>query len=310
MAQGPTLRKYGVQDTIPIKLYEVDGVDLRTDWTPAAADCELQKDGGDYVQCTNTAVAQDGTYSIVLTATEMEFAIGELKVVDAPTKVFLDEVFNIETYGNASAQHAMDFDEADGSQFVEAGGDGDHLIEAGGTGDQFSDLGGMSDAMKAEVQVEANDALVALDLDHLLNVADADDVADDSVIGKMASTDGDWSNFDEATDSLQSNRDHATTIKSDTAAILLDTGTDGVVISSATQNAIADAYLDRAAAVDGLTPRQVQAITMAAVSGELAGATTTEITIKNHDGTDTRIVATVDADGNRSVVAYTLTGIT
>jgi hypothetical protein len=33
-----------------------------------------------------------------------------LKIVDAATKVFLDKVIIIETYGNASAQHAMDFD--------------------------------------------------------------------------------------------------------------------------------------------------------------------------------------------------------
>lgn len=81
------------------------------------------------------------------------------------------------------------------------------------------------------------------------------------------------------------------------------------IVGDTAANDIADAYLDRAAAVDGLTPRQVQAITMAAVAGELSGANSTTITIKNHDGTDTRIVATVDADGNRSVISYTTTGI-
>lgn len=48
-----------------------------------------------------------------------------------------------------------------------------------------------------------------LNLDHLLAVADADDVVNDSVIGKMASTDGDWSKFSDTTDSLQSIRDVA-----------------------------------------------------------------------------------------------------
>lgn len=46
-----------------------------------------------------------------------------------------------------------------------------------------------------------------LHLDHLLAVADADDVVNDSVLAKLASTDGDWSNFVSATDSMQSNRD-------------------------------------------------------------------------------------------------------
>lgn len=59
----------------------------------------------------------------------------------------------------------------------------------------------------AETESECNDALVALKLDHLLAVADGDDVADNSVIGQMASTDGDWSNFAKATDSLQASKD-------------------------------------------------------------------------------------------------------
>lgn len=51
-------------------------------------------------------------------------------------------------------------------------------------------------------------ALVEYKLDHLVHTADADDVANDSIIGKLASTDGDWSNFVDTTDSLQSIRDH------------------------------------------------------------------------------------------------------
>lgn len=109
MSQGVHLRKYGVETTIEFELYEVDGVDLRTDWTPAAADCEIEKDGGGYTQCVNTASGTT-TYRIVLTGTEMEFARGVLKIVDAATKAFLDKVVVIETYGNASAQHAFDLD--------------------------------------------------------------------------------------------------------------------------------------------------------------------------------------------------------
>ena len=106
------LRKYGVEATIDFELYEIDGVDLRTDWTPAAADCEIMKDGGASTQCTNTAVDEGSTYSIVLTATEMEAARLVLKIVDAATKVLLDKIVIIETYGNALAQHAFDLDSA------------------------------------------------------------------------------------------------------------------------------------------------------------------------------------------------------
>ena len=61
----------------------------------------------------------------------------------------------------------------------------------------------------AEVQSEVNDALVALNLDHLLAVADADDVVDNSVIAKLAAlgATADWSTFVNTTDSLQAIRD-------------------------------------------------------------------------------------------------------
>ena len=110
------LRKYGVEATIDFELYEVDGVDLRTDWVPAVADCEVMKDGGTSTQCTNTATDEGSTYSIVLTATEMQAARLVIKIVDAATKVFLDKVIIVETYGNASAQHAFDLDTASVAQ--------------------------------------------------------------------------------------------------------------------------------------------------------------------------------------------------
>jgi hypothetical protein len=44
-------------------------------------------------------------------------------------------------------------------------------------------------------------------LDHLVAVADADDVADNSIMAKLAATAGDWSTFVDTTDSLQSIRD-------------------------------------------------------------------------------------------------------
>jgi len=52
-------------------------------------------------------------------------------------------------------------------------------------------------------------ALDEIKLDHLVAVADADDVVDDSIIAKMSSLAGtaDWSAFDNTTDSLQAIRD-------------------------------------------------------------------------------------------------------
>jgi hypothetical protein len=101
-----------------------------------------------------------------------------------------------------------------------------------------------TDYLQADaVQIEGADATNTLDarvqavietnkLDHLVAVADADDVTTNSIIAKLAASDGDWSGFDLATDSLEATRDHATTIKTDTAAILVDTGTDGVLLAA------------------------------------------------------------------------------
>ena len=112
MGAGMRLRKYGIQATIDFEVFDTDGVDLNATWVPAQVDCEIMKDGGSSTLCDNTATDEGVTFSIVLTATEMEFARGVLKVQDAATKVILDTVIHIETYGNASAQHAFDLDTA------------------------------------------------------------------------------------------------------------------------------------------------------------------------------------------------------
>ncbi len=103
------LRKYGVQTTIHFVLYEVDGVDLRVDAVDAGADCSIMKDEGAEVTCTNDFADEGTGYSLVITATEMEFAEGMIYIVDSAAKVWLDEALKIETYGHASAMHAEDF---------------------------------------------------------------------------------------------------------------------------------------------------------------------------------------------------------
>ncbi len=132
------MRKYGVGATFDFGVYDVDGVDLDTDWTPAAADCELIKDGGTSTQCTNTAVDEGVTYSITLTATEMQCARGVIKVQDAATKVILDVVLTFTTYGNASAEHAFDLDTASTAQ----------------TGDSYARIGAPAGASIAADLVE------------------------------------------------------------------------------------------------------------------------------------------------------------
>lgn len=79
---------------------------------------------------------------------------------------------------------------------------------------------------------------------------------------------------------------------------------DIAALSIPTANANADALLDRADAVEvGLTPRGALRLQAAALAGELSGAATATVTIRNAvaDSKD-RIVATVDASGNRTAV--------
>jgi len=79
----------------------------------------------------------------------------------------------------------------------------------GTAGANLTDLGGMSTAMKAEVEVEANDALVANDLDHLVKVAESSNVATNSVIAKLAAKGAGavWSTYNNITDSLTAQKD-------------------------------------------------------------------------------------------------------
>lgn len=84
----------------------------------------------------------------------------------------------------------------------------------GTLGAALTDLGGMSTAMKAEVESEANDALVDERLDHLVAVADGDDPVNGSIIADLASSSAtsDWSTYVNTTESLQAIKDGAATL--------------------------------------------------------------------------------------------------
>ena len=111
--QGVQLRKYGVQTTINFELYEVDGIDLRVDAVHAAGDSAIMKDEGAEANTTNGFGDEGNGYSIVLSATEMQAARIVLYIIDqTTTKVWLDKVIVIETYGHASAMHAVDLSDS------------------------------------------------------------------------------------------------------------------------------------------------------------------------------------------------------
>lgn len=111
------LRKYGESATINFSLYEVDGIDFRVDAVHASGDTVIMKDEGAEANTTNSFTDEGTGYSLVLTATEMQAARIVIYVIDqTATKVWLDHAITIETYGNASAQHAFDLDTASTAQ--------------------------------------------------------------------------------------------------------------------------------------------------------------------------------------------------
>jgi hypothetical protein len=112
------LSKYGEARHIYIPIVKRAVVDFAVgaDWTPAAGDVKISKDGGAAANVTNLPTAitmgNGAMWDFSLTATEMQAAQVKVTVVDAATKAVEDQMFVIETYGNASAQHAFDLDTA------------------------------------------------------------------------------------------------------------------------------------------------------------------------------------------------------
>ena len=107
------LRKYGVAVTMLFPLIARGVTDLYTGAVFAAGDLQISKDEGAFVN-TNTATPThegNGMHSIALTATEMQAARIMLTMIDqTDPKVFEDQMFLVDTYGDASAQHAFDLD--------------------------------------------------------------------------------------------------------------------------------------------------------------------------------------------------------
>lgn len=112
------LTKYNVARHIYIPLIKagVNNHAVSADWTPAAGDVKISKDGGATANVTNlpTAIAMGNStiWDFSLTATELSAAQIMVIVADSVTKAVEDDGFIIETYGNASAEHVFDLSQA------------------------------------------------------------------------------------------------------------------------------------------------------------------------------------------------------
>jgi hypothetical protein len=106
---------------------------------------------------------------------------------------------------------------------------------------------------------------------------------------------------------LQALVDDLETRLSAARALLLD-NLSFLTVAPPTANQNADAILDRADGIEtGVTLRQAQRLALAANAGKLSGAATTTVRIRDRADSKDRIVATVDADGNRTAVTVDTT---
>lgn len=104
-----------------------------------------------------------------------------------------------------------------------------------------------------------------------------------------------------------------TDLQSRTPAALVGGRTDAsvgamaadVITASALSTAAVDEILDDTIGDDTITVRQALRVLIAGMAGKLSGAATTTVTIRNLADSADVIVATVDADGNRSAVTVT-----
>lgn len=75
------------------------------------------------------------------------------------------------------------------------------------TGNLSGSIGSLGATAKTDVNAECDTAIETYGLDHLVSASVADEVVDNSIIAKLASTTADWSTFAWGTDALQAIRD-------------------------------------------------------------------------------------------------------
>lgn len=124
--------------------------------------------------------ANGTTCWIALTSTEMTCRLGMIQIADQAATVFQDDALPFRTSGHASSYYPD-------------------------TASTISDeIAALNNLAASDVQTVVEDNK----LDHLVAVADSDDPVDNSIIAKLAASDGDWSGYSAASDSLEAIRDH------------------------------------------------------------------------------------------------------
>lgn len=117
------LRKYGVETRIYFPLYGLGTGNLIAGVTIAAGDAKISKDAGAFANVVGESDDDlfvdegSGLYSLKLAVAELQCAAAVIRIVDQTNpKEWEDIMSYVETYGNASAQHAFDLDTASVAQ--------------------------------------------------------------------------------------------------------------------------------------------------------------------------------------------------
>lgn len=161
---------------------------------------------------------------------------------------------------------------------------------------------------KADVDAEVDEAIVNYKLDHLVAAAENDDPVNDSIMAKLAASDGDWSGFDKATDSLEAIRD---AMAAGEDSMLLQSGT--ITVTDQTHFTLSagsgddDAYLNMICVItDQVTGEQKSVRTIIAYVGGTATVTldsAPDFTIATGDGFKIVTVAPGSTPPTASVIA-------
>lgn len=315
------LRKYGVSTTLEFPLMKRGVADLAVgvDWTPAAGDVKISKDGGAAANVTNLPVAKamgnTATWEIVLTATEMQAARIAITIADAATKVVEDDGLVVETYGHASAQHEFDLDAASVAQTGDAYAlTNSRLPAALVSGRMDSSIGAVASGVIAAASFAAGalDAVWSTASRTLTAFGFSVTVGtNNDKTGYALSSAGVQAIWDALTSALTTVGSVGKRIADNLDATISSRAATGaaMTLTSGERDAIADAKFDRANGVEtGMTERQALRGITSALFGKASGAgTSTEVLRNAVADTKARVTYTVDASGNRTAVATDLT---
>lgn len=212
------LRKYGTGTgaDVYIPIIKRSAVDfaVSADWTPAAGDVKVSKDGGAAANINTlpTAVTMGNTamWKFVFSDSELSCKYLAVTVADAATKAVEDQFFAVETYGNASAMYQADLSAANlPANVVQLNGSAtpvtnmntvfntDFAANYNTTSDAWVS-GPLTTQAKADVNAEVDTALSDIHLDHLL-AADYDPAskpgAATALLNEIVESDGGVSRF-------------------------------------------------------------------------------------------------------------------